>query len=211
MKYNKGKFISFEGIDGSGKSSAIEAVGEFLAPKGIEYIITRQPGGTPLGDKIREILKHHPHEINPLGEVLLLAASFQAGLYETILPALEEGKWVLCDRYTDSTIAYQCGGKRLNEDTVRKILTECLSLNPEKTFYYDLPSKTALDRVTQRGNLDNFEKRGYEFQENVRQKYLDMAHKDPQRYTIIDTLNNDKLTSIKLTLNEINNILQKTV
>jgi dTMP kinase len=195
----RGELITFEGIDGSGKSSACQSAKDFLEGQGIKVIVTRQPGGSTLGNQIREILKHHPEEIDPATEVLLLSASFRQAIKEEIEPNLKKGTWVLCDRFTDSTIAYQCGGKALSESLVMSLLKQTIELTPSLTLYYDLPAQIGLKRAAERGMLDNFEKRGESFQEQIRQKYLKLAEKEPERIKIVDTIKNNELESKELT------------
>lgn len=197
----KGKFITFEGIDGSGKSSAMQGVKTYLEGLNIKTISLRQPGGSSLGDEIRNILKHHPSNIDNMCEVLLLCASFRTSYIEQIKPAIEAGIWVLCDRYTDSTIAYQCGGiqelQKMNGKTNLEITNEMIQTiinlsvpnKPDLTLYYDLNANTALSRVSKRGKLDNFEKRGAQFLEASRQKYQELAslNLNRHRFHTIDT------------------------
>lgn len=193
---NKAQFISFEGIDGSGKSSAMKNVNTYLQERGIKTLCLRQPGGSTLGDEIRNILKHHPEKIENLCEVLLLCASFRTCYIEQIKPTLEKGVWVLCDRFTDSTIAYQCGGMKIDEGLVRTIIDHSVPKSPDITLYYDIAANTAINRVKARGTLDNFEKRGTEFLEACRQKYLQLAKEHPTRFFKVDTEKyNEKETS----------------
>jgi dTMP kinase len=193
---NKAKFITFEGIDGSGKSSAMKNVNSYLQENGIKTLCLRQPGGSTLGNEIRNILKHHPEKIDNLCEVLLLCTSFRTCYIEQIKPTLEKGVWVLCDRFTDSTIAYQCGGMKIQEDLVKAIIEHSVPKSPDMTLYYDITANTAISRVKARGTLDNFEKRGTKFLEACRQKYLQLAKEQPKRFFTIDTeLCNEKETA----------------
>lgn len=191
---NKGKFISFEGIDGSGKSSAIGKVQAHLELLGLPTMVLRQPGGNKLGDEIRKVLKHHPEKIDSLCEVLLLCTSFRAAYLEKISPAMESGTWVLSDRYTDSTIAYQCGGLSVEQNSVEALIKQTVPGFPSLTLYYDIEAKNAIKRVEQRGTLDNFEKRGINFLEASRQKYLELASKEPDRFF---TINTEKLNELE--------------
>lgn len=211
MKIAHGKLISFEGIDGSGKSSALAQASNFLERQGIKTICIRQPGGTSLGEKLRDILKNHPENISPISEVLMLSASFHEIYHQKISPELSKGTWVLCDRFTDSTIAYQSGGGGLKEQSLQKILEVACPLVPNKTFYYDISAKKALERVSQRGSgvFDNFEKRGYEYQEKIRQKFLKIAKENPRRITVIDTEVFDEVETGELTILELKNVLKK--
>jgi dTMP kinase len=199
----KGKFISFEGIDGSGKSSAIQGVKDYLESRGIKTLCLRQPGGSSLGDELRKLLKHHPDNIENLCEVLLLCASFRACYLEKIKPALKEGVWVLTDRFADSTIAYQCGGSGIKQKSVKKLLKQSVPKEPDLTLYYDIKAETALSRVSQRGDLDNFEKRGPKYLEASRKKYLELAKKaklsksKEKRFFILNTEKLNKEMTLK--------------
>jgi dTMP kinase len=205
---NAGKLISFEGIDGCGKSSAAEAVKNFLESKGVPCLLTRQPGGTELGEKIRDILKHHPKQIDPLSEVMLLIASFQASNQEIIKPFLASGGWVLLDRYTDSTIAYQSGGKGVNEKKLRKLIKTSLTLKPCLTLYFDLPPEEGLKRAAERGLPDNFEKLGVSFQNKIRKMFLKLAKKE-KRIKVINTFENCQENTKKLSIKHVKKLLKK--
>ena len=190
----KGRLITFEGIDGSGKTSAAVAATKFLASQGIEVASSRQPGGTELGEKLREILKYQPAngEMDGLGEVLLLCASFRASCLKNITPALTDGKWVICDRYTDSTLAYQCGGRGVNRGLAEALLRGCVPEIPDLTIYYDVDPQKGLSRVSLRNGgtpkkRDNFEAEGSSFQEKVRKFYQELAKEEPARIRTIET------------------------
>jgi dTMP kinase len=216
----RGRLITFEGIDGSGKTTAAVAAACFLRSQGIEVVMTRQPGGTELGEKLREILKHHPSngDMDGLGEILLLCASFRASCLQEIGPALEQGKWVICDRFTDSTLAYQCGGRGVDAQEAGEILKGCVPETPDLTIYYDVPPEKGLSRTQQRSKAegggggggrtkatDNFEKGGAAFQAKVRSFYQTLAHEESDRIRTIDT----EAKSIEETIEATIEILQE--
>lgn len=210
----KGKLISFEGIDGSGKSSALLGVKNYLENQGITTLCLRQPGGSSLGDELRNLLKTHPSDIDPLCEVLLLCTSFRACWLEKVKPALDTNTWVLMDRFTDSTIAYQCGGRKLSEETIKSIIKSTVPVTPDLSLYYDVDAQTALQRVAKRGILDNFEKRGLEFLRLSREKYHEIVENNPNRFFTIDTKSMNKKETIEKSIEyikvfnqKINNIL----
>jgi len=205
----RGQLISFEGIDGSGKSSAALAAKTFLERQGIKTLLTRQPGGTELGERVRDILKHHPKDIEPLSEVMLLLASFNASNKEIVEPFLASGGWVLLDRYTDSTIAYQCAGKGVKEKTLRKLIKNSIKLEPSLTLYFDITPEEGLKRASLRGKPDNFEKKGIEFQNKVRKKYLKLSKKEKKRFKVINTLLNNQDQTEELTLQEVQKLLER--
>ena len=182
----QGKFITFEGIDGSGKSSVIEAVAEYLDAQKIEVVLSRQPGGSELGEKMRTILKDPATKITPLTEVLLLAASFRECLVKIIRPAIAKGQWVLCDRWTDSTLAYQCGARQLPREVVEPILRAAASTKPEMTILCDVPPETAAERAKARGEADRFEAEGLVFQKAVHRFYAENTAKRPKA-AVVDT------------------------
>jgi dTMP kinase len=203
----KGKLISFEGIDGSGKSCAALAAKNYLESIGIKTLLTRQPGGTELGEKIREILKHHPKEISALSEVMLLMASFAQSNEETIKPFLASGGWVLLDRYTDSTIAYQAGGRGLSQKKIKSIIKKHLDVTPCLTLYFDVKPKIGLKRAAERGSPDNFEKKGIKFQKKIRKQYLALAKKEGKRIKVIDSSKNNEEKTKEITLKAIEKLI----
>jgi len=202
----EGKFITFEGIDGSGKSSVIDGVADFLGSKGIEVLINRQPGGSRTGERIRKFLLDPASEITPLTEVLFFAASFNEGMESVIGPALKAGKWVLCDRWTDSTMAYQCGGRGLPPDVVETILSLVTNRVPDMTIFCDIPPDTAADRCGIRGNLDRIELEGLEFQRAVHQFYLNHTILLP-RTRIVNTGGLDKEACVNHAIGFINKLI----
>ena len=184
----QGKFITLEGTEGAGKSTALFFVEEKIRAAGIDLVVTREPGGTELGEKIRALLldKNHSSMCDDT-ELLLMFAARAQHLDELIKPALANGQWVLCDRFTDATYAYQGGGRGLNLDhiaTLEKLVQG--TLRPDITLLLDIPVDQGLARAGERGELDRFEQEKVEFFERVRQTYLDRSSQYPNQYRVID-------------------------
>ncbi len=181
------KFITFEGIDGAGKSSHLNFVAEYLRAKQCEVVITREPGGTPIGDAIRELVLNQP--MHGETEALLMFASRRENLTVNIEPALARGAWVVCDRFTDSSYAYQCGGRGLNTSTIA-LLEQFVHGNrqPDLTFIFDAPIVVARERLDNNtANPDKFEREQNEFFTRVRETYLARAQQFPARIKVIDS------------------------
>ena len=183
-----GLFITLEGPEGAGKTTNREFLAERLRAAGRETLLTREPGGTPLAERIRELLLAPTDE--PMAsdtELLLMFAARAQHLDQVIRPALAAGKVVLCDRFTDATYAYQGGGRGLSEARIA-VLEDFVqgTLRPDLTLVFDLPVEVGLARAAARGRLDRFEQEGRAFFEAVRQTYLRRAAGDPQCYRIID-------------------------
>lgn len=182
------RFITFEGIEGAGKSTQISTVANCLAAQGIEFIITREPGGTPFAEEIRTLLIAQREEtVAPMAELLLLFAGRAQHIECVILPALAAGKWVLCDRFTDATYAYQGGGRGLSKADVEQL--EALvqkGLQPDKTFLFDICPTEGLNRAVKRAALDRFESEQEAFFTRVREAYLERMRSYPKRYVLID-------------------------
>lgn len=183
---SRGLFITLEGIDGAGKSSQFEAVVETLRNLGREVVPTREPGGTPLGERLRELLL--THAMSTSTEALLVFAARQEHVLRVIEPALLLGHDVVCDRFTDATLAYQGAGKGIPRDRL-----EALGhwvhpgLEPDLTLLLDLPAATAAQRIhAQQRETDRFESEPEEFFLRVRQQYLELAREQPQRWCVID-------------------------
>jgi len=194
----KGKFITFEGIDGAGKSSHVEWLAEWLRAKGLTVHVTREPGGTPLGEKLREMLLNDPMHLET--ETLLMFAARREHLARVIEPALARGEWVVCDRFSDATYAYQGGGRGLDR-TKFQILEHWVHdhIQPNMTLLFDLPLDVARERIAQASRvLDRFEQERADFHERVRQAYLERAHANPSRIRVIDA--NHPLDNIRKTL-----------
>lgn len=188
MQNTRPYFITIEGIEGVGKSTNIATITEYLRSKGIEYIVTREPGGTSLAEKIRDLLLEVDAEpISELSELLLVFAARAQHIETLIKPALKNGSWVICDRFTDATFAYQGGGRGLDREKIRLLQSMVQDqLNPDLTIILDLDPEVGMQRARKRGGLDRFELEELEFFDRVRQAYLDIAADEPERCAIID-------------------------
>ncbi|QHG92640.1 dTMP kinase [Coxiella endosymbiont of Amblyomma sculptum] len=187
MENKKGRFISFEGIEGMGKTTALQYVCKCLDIAHIAYVVTREPGGTPIAEAIRSVLLQHHKEIMCSNtELLLIFAGRAQNITRVILPALRQGKWALSDRFTDSSFAYQGGGRGIPIGHLRK-LTRWVQgdLEPDVTFLLDAPISVGLDRAKNRGVRDRIETEGLEFFERVRKSYLTQAVCNLKRFQII--------------------------
>jgi len=184
----RGKFITVEGGEGVGKSTNIAFVAETLKSKGIDCIVTREPGGTPLAEEIREVLiQRREEQVVPDTELLLMFAARAQHLNEKILPALEAGTWVVCDRFTDATYAYQSGGRQLSAEKVA-VLEDFVQgeLRPDMTLLLDAPVEVGMSRASKRAALDRFEEEKVEFFNRVRNTYLKRANAEPKRFVVLD-------------------------
>jgi len=183
---NKGKFITFEGIDGAGKSTHIATVVDLLKARGLEVVATREPGGTPLGEKLRELLLHEPMHLET--EALLMFAARREHLALVIEPALARGAWVVCDRFSDATYAYQGGGRGLDKAKFAELERWVHGhLQPDLTFLFDLPPDVACERIARQGReLDKFEQERADFHWRVRQAYLERAAAAPHRISVVN-------------------------
>lgn len=184
----KGKFITLEGTEGVGKSTNLAAIVDWLQRNNIPYVQTREPGGTPLAEELRELLLAPREEsVDNKAELLMIFAARAQHLAQVVRPALEEGKWVLSDRFTDATFAYQGGGRGLPLAMIESL--EALvqeDLQPDCTILLDLPPEEGLARARARGELDRFENEALAFFEKVRQAYLARAAGAPQRFHIVN-------------------------
>jgi len=188
MAVTKGKFVTVEGGEGAGKSSNLAFIRDLLEQSGLEVVFTREPGGTALGEDIRDLLLGHKHTGMAMDtELMLMFAARAEHLARIILPALNAGKWVLCDRFTDASYAYQGGGRGIDMSRIQA-LEEWVQqgLKPDLTLLLDLPIETGLDRAGQRSEPDRFEVEQHAFFERVRSTYLEIANRDNQRVHIID-------------------------
>ncbi len=180
------RFVSFEGIDGCGKTTQWQRLGAALRERGQRVLLTREPGGTGLAEAIRNTLLHSNSEISPRAELLLFGAARAQHVQEIIRPALERGEWVLCDRFGDSSVAYQGGGLGLAPDFVAEMNRFATDgLGPALTFLLDIEPRQALKRRADAGE-DRIEARGLEFQERVRAAYLEAATREPGRILVLD-------------------------
>lgn len=180
-----GKFITLEGVDGAGKSTHVGFVADWLRQQGREVIVTREPGGTPLGESLRELLLHRDMDADT--ELLLMFAARQEHLAGLILPALARGAWVVSDRFTDASYAYQCGGRGI--DTARIAALETWvqrGFQPDLTLLFDVPSDVAEARRSAARAADRFEREADNFFNRVRAAYLDRAQAEPARIRVLD-------------------------
>lgn len=183
----RGKFITLEGIDGAGKSTHHAWLIDFLKSQGREVIATREPGGTPLGEKLRTLLLSEPMHLET--EALLMFAARREHLDKLILPALAAGKWVVSDRFADASYAYQGGGRGLAPEKIMALESWVQAgFHPDLTLVFDLPTEVACERLAKTGNApDRFEKETQEFFERVRDTYLQRAGAEPGRIKVIDS------------------------
>ncbi len=184
----RGKFITIEGGEGVGKSTNIQFIADYLGQRGIECIVTREPGGTPLAEEIREVLIATRDEpVVSETELLLMFAARAQHLLSKILPAMVSGKWVVCDRFTDATYAYQSGGRGVSEEKV-SLLENFVQGNvrPDLTLLLDAPIEIGMARARNRGALDRFETEQTAFFQRVRDNYLRRAAESPERFKIVD-------------------------
>ena len=180
-------FISFEGIEGSGKSTLLENLKKYYLKKELEVIFTKEPGGTELGKDIRGILLNPESLISSETELLLLMADRIEHVTTIINPNLKKNKIIFCDRYIDSTIAYQGKGRNLSEDKIKELI-DILNLPiPDLTILLDLPVEDGLLRANKRNELDRFEKEDINFHKSIRKSYLDLQKKDPKRIFLFDS------------------------
>ena len=184
----RGRFITLEGGEGAGKSTNLEYLSTRLQAAGVNVRHTREPGGTPLGEKLRELLLNPDHTgMHSDTELLLMFAARAQHLHELILPALARGEWVICDRFTDATYAYQGGGRGIDVQRIA-LLEDWVQqgLQPDTTLLFDLPVAQGLERAGKRGALDRFEQEQQDFFEQVRAAYLERAAQNPGRFRIVD-------------------------
>ena len=184
----RGKFITIEGIEGVGKSTNIDFLAGLIEAHGHTVMTTREPGGTPIAEDIRAILKEHGDEPLPdVAELLLLFAARSINVNNAIRPALDDGTWVISDRFTDSTRAYQGGGRGFPREHIEWLATFVHGdLQPDLTILLDAPVETGMRRADSRGDRDRFEVEQGEFFNRVRQAYLDLAATDPGRFRVVD-------------------------
>jgi len=184
----QGKLITLEGIDGAGKSTQLAWIIELLQRAGLTAVVTREPGGTPLGEQLRALLLDQSITMHPETEALLMFAARREHLDKVILPALAQGQWVISDRFTDASFAYQGGGRGLDSGKL-SILEQWTqgALQPDVTLYFDVPVALGQQRVSQIKNMDRFEKEQADFFQRVRAAYLDRARQFPDRIKVIDS------------------------
>lgn len=203
----RGKLITLEGGEGVGKSTNLQFIRHWLERRQMPLVVTREPGGTAIAERIRSLLLERQEEsLCENAELLLVFAARAQHLQQVILPALQQGQWVLCDRFTDATYAYQGGGRYMNLQTIA-MLEDMVQgeLRPDVTFLFDAPVEVGMHRATRRGELDRFESEQLSFFERIRQSYLQRALSDSGRYKIIDASQSllDVQTQLGLILDEL--------
>jgi dTMP kinase len=198
----QGRFISFEGTEGVGKTTAIEQLCARLQDSDIDYLRTREPGGSPFAERLREILLDPATDINDDTELLLLFAARCDHMQQVILPALHQGTWVICDRFTDSTIAYQGFGRAHGDATVRakieSLITQFVTQLPELTLWLDLPVLEGMERAGKRSAADRFEQQATEFFTWVHKGFSVLAAEHPERIQRIDASGNAEEVSARV-------------
>lgn len=181
---SKAKFITFEGVDGAGKSTHLEWFANALRLRGIDLLVTREPGGTPLGERLREILLNHPMHAET--ETLLMFAARREHVEQVIRPALQRGTWVISDRFSDASFAYQGGGRGVALAKLEQLEQWVHGdLQPDLTLLFDIPIEVARQRLANNLSLDRFEQEQGAFFEKVRQAYLARSQKTPARFAVI--------------------------
>jgi dTMP kinase len=197
---NRGKFITLEGVDGAGKSTHIPFITHLLQSNGREVVVTREPGGTPLGEQLRGLLLHQA--MHPETETLLMFAARREHIEQVIQPALARGAWVLSDRFTDASFAYQYGGRGVAASKIRELEFWVQgNLQPDITLLFDVPVSISCQRLAGARDPDRFEQEGAPFFERIRAAYLDRMAEFPGRFRIVDS--NRMLEDIKKDLEEI--------
>ncbi|AXQ22995.1 dTMP kinase [Acinetobacter wuhouensis] len=183
-------FISFEGTEGVGKTTLIQKLYEHFQQQGKAVVLTREPGGTPLAEQIRSLLLsvNHDEQMSHDTELLLMYAARAQHLELVILPALAEGKIVLCDRFTDSSFAYQCAGRGLSREKLQLLNQNFVSKMPDITFWLDAPIELGMTRARARGDLDRFEQEKVVFFESVRSGFAEIHARDPERMKRLDAI-----------------------
>jgi dTMP kinase len=192
-----GRFITLEGGEGAGKSTQAKRLAAALARLGIEALVTREPGGSPGAEDIRALLvEGAPGRWDPLTETLLVYAARADHVARTIGPALLADKWVVCDRFSDSTFAYQGVGRGIDRETIRRIDSAVLDdFKPDFTLMLDLDAQTGLGRARARGGADRFERFGLDFHERLRQAFLDIARRHGERCVVIDARGDEEVVA----------------
>ena len=183
----EGKFITLEGIEGSGKSTSLKDISDTLDQKSIDYIVTKEPGSGSLGKDLRSLLLNNDNKISGQVELLLMMADRKNHLDSLVIPNLNNGNWVISDRYLDSTYAYQGGGREMDFALIDELSNSLNLPAPDLTILFDLPVEIALERAKQRANLDRFEKEPIDFHNRIRNVYKSRAAEDPKRMKIVDS------------------------
>jgi len=194
------KFITFEGMDGAGKSTHLAWFADALRQRGLDVVVTREPGGTALGEQLREILLNQPMGIGT--EALLMFAARLEHIEQVIKPALHAGKWVVSDRFSDASFAYQGGGRGLDWDKLSQLEQWVhADLQPDLTLFFDVPVEVARQRLANNASLDRFEQEQADFFERVRAGYHKRVRQNPQRYAVINAA--QSINEIKQKLEEV--------
>lgn len=181
-----GKFITLEGVDGAGKSTHIPTIARLLQARGKDVLLTREPGGTPLGEKLRELLLHE--NMHPETESMLMFAARREHIEQVIRPALARGAYVVSDRFTDASFAYQCGGRGVSTAKIGQLEQWVQGdFQPDLTLLFDVPVAVSTQRLAGARNPDRFEQQGADFFERIRNAYLARAEQFPQRFRVIDS------------------------
>ena len=183
----QGKFITLEGIEGSGKSTGMKDIAAILKENSIDFITTKEPGGGPLGKALRPLLLNETSMITSDVELLLMMADRKDHLDNVVLPNLNKGTWVLSDRYLDSTYAYQGGGRQIDTEIIDQLSNILNFPKPHLTLLFDLPPEEAIKRAKRRSALDRFEKEPIDFHSKIRNSYIQLANKEKNRFKIIDS------------------------
>ena len=183
----KGKFITLEGIEGSGKSTSLEDIANALDQRSIDYILTKEPGSGSLGKDLRSLLLSNENQMSGQVELLLMMADRKNHLESLVIPNLTKGNWVISDRYLDSTYAYQGGGRKMDFTLIDQLSNSLNLPAPDLTILFDLPVEIALERAKQRATLDRFEKEPMDFHNRIRNEYKSRAMEDPKRIKIVDS------------------------
>ncbi|WP_019893935.1 dTMP kinase [Allobaculum stercoricanis] len=187
MNQTKGMLITFEGNDGAGKTTALESVAAILKEKGYPIVVSREPGGSVLAEKIRELILDVNNEMDAKTEAYLYAASRREHLVQTILPALQEGKLILCDRYLDSSLAYQGHGRKLGQKEIEQLNDFGLEgFRPDYTLFFSLDLETEKERMEMRGEMNRLDLESREFHQRVRDGFTCLCQQNPQRIHVID-------------------------
>ena len=216
----RGKFITSEGLDGCGKSSQLERLAKVLRDEGLEVMVTREPGGTPIGEKIRAVLlDSRTQGLAPMAELALMFASRAQQVEENIKPALAAGKWVLCDRFTDSSEAYQGGGRQLGSERVLALHKDLLGdFHPDMTILMDSEVAASVARARRRnlqkndgeGDENRFEQESRAFFTRVHEKYLEIAEREPKRVFVVDARKKAETVHPQIVEAVRNRLLEKT-
>jgi len=193
----QGKFITLEGIEGSGKSTNLITIKSILDQYKIDYVLTREPGGGPLGPHLRKLLLDKDQSISPSVEMLLMMADRRDHVDNLINPNLDKGIWVVSDRYLDSTIAYQGGGRQLDINLITSLSVSLKLPTPDFTLLFDLPVDVALERAKERSELDRFEREPKDFHSRIRESYLELASTN-HRIKTIDSSKDFKSVSLQV-------------